>query len=316
MMPVKDSIEKMLSYIDVKNYKVELDKKVVNSVVFGLMNFSVLYSSTKAYKVASKSYEEYKNSVLNRDRLKVREDIFFRYTVPLLIGRHDAYLNEGTVLRFNVAISDQLPVSVIKKFDGLVLEHGDIFNVIKVSESEPHNWLNILEEDFKYLRESYSLSGEEVIFANFRLDDDDVLSVDYFKHLSEYLDSTYEGFYLTFPRGYVGVYDEGYKESYKINKPYLAIGLSKICKYNLSDCQITTDNPIVSSTPHTLIVNNSKTILDSRFAAYIWTMHNFSDTRSNDINARQSSSKIKQFIEDNKLEKADVEGFEKILYLE
>lgn len=314
MMPVNDSIEKMLSYVDIDNYKVKVDKKNINSVVFGLMNFSVLYSSTRAYKAASKSYEEYKSSILNRDRLKVREDIFFHHTVPLLIDRHDAFLDEGTVLRFNVAISDQLPMDVAEKFNSLILEHGDIFNIIKVSETKPHNWLKILEEDFEYLNEAYSLSGQEVVFANFRLDDDDVLSVDYFKHLSEYLDSTYEGFYLTFPSGYVGIYDKGYKEAYKINKPYLAIGLSKICKYNLSDRRITTENPIVSSTPHTLIVNNSKTILDSRFAAYIWTMHNFSDTRSNDVNARQSSSKIKQFIEDNKLEKADSLDFEKLLY--
>ncbi|MEZ2741872.1 glycosyltransferase [Paenalcaligenes hominis] len=310
MLPAHEAINKMFSY----NFSLELKKNEMKmrSVVFGIMNFSVLYSMTNAFKVSRKDYKEYKESILKPERIRMRERVFFDYTVPSILKQHSSYKEEGVLLVLNVAISDQLPQCLIDRFDGLVKDYPQIFNVIKVPEDKNHVWIDIFNEELVKIKNKYSFEDVEIPFLNFRIDDDDLLSPGYFKAIKNYLSLSYEGFYLTFPNGFVGVYDDGFKSFYEINKPYLAIGLSKICKFDINKEEIITEDPVVSSRAHTVIVKNSKTILDSTFSAYIWTMHKFSDTRSNDSSDRTSFYKIQRFIDDNQLESIGFKDVEEV----
>ncbi|RAU19175.1 hypothetical protein DN062_02595 [Nitrincola tibetensis] len=300
MMPVNVSVDKMLGYFEDEAATVKLEKNRIDTVIYGLMNFSVLYASTKAYKSARKEYEEYKQCILDLGRLKIREKILFDYTLPIFLEKHNELIKKNILLKLNIAISDQLPVNLLSRFDSLVEENKEAFNIIKVCETKPHDWQEILEGELALINKNY-VFDDEILFCNFRLDDDDVLSPAFYDNIPSYVSDIYEGFYLTFPKGFVGTYGDSYDSFYSINKPYLAIGLSKICRYSFTKSRIITDSPIVSSVAHTLIVNHSKTLLDSTFPAYIWTMHNYSDTRSNDVNEKQSAKKIKSFIEDNNL---------------
>lgn len=304
MMPLNESVDKMLGYFDEVETTVKPVKKRIDTVIYGLMNFSVLYASTKAYKSAQKEYEDYKRSILNLDRLKVREKILFDYTLPIFLEKHNDLIKKNILLKMNIAVSDQLPEALLSRFECLVEKNKEAFNVIKVCESKPHDWQKILEDELKSIKSNYVFHDDEILFCNFRLDDDDILSSDFYDNITNYVSAPYEGFYLTFPKGFVGTFSDNYDDFYSINKPYLAIGLSKICRYNYNESKIVTESPIVSNIAHTLIVNESKTILDSRFSAYIWTMHNYSDTRSVDVNEKQSTKKIKSFIDDNNLSPA------------
>ena len=281
---------------------------LLQKVIFGVMNFSVLCRSTRAYKVAREDYESYKRKVLDEERLATREVIFFDYTVPSFLQSHRRLLKDGVLLRLNIAISDQLPERLRKRFDVLVDRYPEAFNIKVVGESESHNWSEVIGEELKKVTDNFSIGSDDLVFANFRLDDDDLLSDQFFSRLADYVDHRYEGFYVTFPKGFVGVYDGLYKSFYCINKPYLAIGLSKICRYCCLTDKVETDSPVVTEVSHTKIVEDSKTILDSSFEAYIWTMHKFSDTRSVDRNGEQSMDKINRFVIDNELnEKSEQE---------
>lgn len=289
----------------------------IDSVVVGLMNFSVIFKRTKAYKSARKDYAEYKESILNPERLKVREDIFFKNTVPLLVQQHKQFLMKGIALRFVVAISDQLPSRLVNRFDDLLLECGHIFNIVKVGEDKPHDWGEVLENEMSYVFCNHVHKDNYVVAANFRLDDDDLISKNYFSLLESYLFPQFEGFYLTFPKGFVGVYEGGnYSSFYKINRPYLAIGLSKVCLYSVEKSCFITENPVIFSTSHTQVVNDSRTILDSRSFIYIWTMHEFSDTRSVDLDDRKSRKKITDFVEHNNLMGAGLDEVRSVFDLE
>lgn len=319
MMPAHESIAKMLKLTkeaqDFKKNNVEDSNcQCVSSIITGMMNFSVLYKNTKAFKSSKKDYLEYKKDILDKNRLGLREKIFFEHTVPIMKKTKEIYAKKGINFFFNVAISDQLPVDLLARFKKLNDANADLFNVVKVSEDEPHSWLDIIQSKLTEIRGSNcKFRSSSVSLINFRLDDDDVLSLDYFKSLENYLKEEYAGFYLTFPQGYVGIYgDESFSEFYKINKPYLAIGLAKVCIYSSLENRILTDLPIVNAVSHTKIVNDSRTILDSSVVSYIWTMHKYSDTRSLDSNHESSLAKIYNYIKDNQLNEAnkqEVESF-------
>lgn len=276
------------------NYK-KGEEEMKTAIVEGIMNFSVLFRKNTAFKANQKDYTAYKDSILNRKRLEIREKILFSYTIPLFIKTHDSFFNKGIIFRLNIAIPDQLPTFLMDRFNQLAENHANIFNIIKVSEELAHDWLNIVTQDVVKVTSKYQFPNEIMIY-NFRLDDDDLLSEEYYTQIQNYLLPNFSGFYLTCSKGYVSVFKDAYESFYAINKPYLAIGLAKISMFSKKKNIFLTDDPIVMSRSHTTIVNNSKTILDSTINAFVWTMHLFSDTRSLDKNTRQSESKISQYI--------------------
>lgn len=289
------------------------EKKVeINSAVIGLMNFSVLFETTTAYKEARKKYTDYKKSILNSDRLKIRENIFFKHTVPVLISAAEKLESEGVVLKFAVAIAELLPSELQDKFNNLAADYSHIFRVVTVNERQSHSWREVLNEEMENVSESYVIKKSSMTFANFRLDDDDVLSEDYFNLVKGYLSTEFHDYYISFPKGYVGFYDAGYKGFYKSNRPFLAIGLLKVCEYSLVSNEIVTENPSVYSCSHTNIVENERVVLDSRIPVYIWTVHYFSDTWSVCKNKEHAKNKIDYFIESNKLENVGVNEVKKI----
>lgn len=201
----------------------------------------------------------------------------------------------------------------MERFDQLVIENKDVFEVYKVGEEVSHSWLEVLHSQVGSLVNSSSVVNQaDIIVANFRLDDDDLLSPDYFSRIVNYLSPCYEGFYLTFPKGYVGVFDKGYEGFYEITKPFLAIGLSRISKFDLSNNKFVTENPcVLVGASHARLVDRAVAILDSSINAYVWTMHVYSDTRSVDADKKKSKLKIRKFISDSKLkevERKKVEG--------
>lgn len=279
----------------------------MKSCMLGFMNFSVISRGGGEYKEKKKSYENYKSSILDPERLKVRERIFFDNTVPLFVSQHNKLMEEGVFFKFCIAVSDQLPRKLMQRFDALVCEYGDVFSLYKVSEDSRHSWLDTLQCQVEAVADRNTHGNRrELIVSNFRLDDDDLLSKEYFSRQVKYLDSCYEGFYVTFPKGYVGLFDDGYEAFYDVSRPFLAIGLSKISKFDTSEKRFLTERPcIFAAGGHSRLINDSVSILDSSILAYIWTVHAYSDTRSVDLNREKAKLKIKRFISDQNLKAAD-----------
>lgn len=57
----------------------------IKSIIVGSMNFSVILSKPRGYKSGTRNYEDYRNIILNPDRLKLREKIFFKHTAHCLL---------------------------------------------------------------------------------------------------------------------------------------------------------------------------------------------------------------------------------------
>lgn len=279
-------------------------KHKIDSLLIGFMNFSVISKNKAGFKERKKEFHDYKLSILNPERLRVRANIFFNTTVKIIIKNADALLSKNIKIQFCIAISNLLPESLIKKFEDLVSKNKDIFYLYKVGIDDAHSWVNVLENHASNIcnNDKYIIENENIIVSNFRLDDDDIIFDEYFNAHSKYLNESFAGFYLTFPKGYVGVYDKDYTSFHEVNRPFLAIGLSIISKYSVLNKKFSIDKPcIFVGASHARLINNTTAILDSSIHAYIWTMHQFSDTRSIDSSPEVSKAKIKRFISDSKL---------------
>lgn len=270
------------------------------------MNFSVISKNNKGYKTSKKSYDEYKDSILNEERLKIREEIFFKHTAPLVIKNNKKMREIGIAVKLCIAISDLLPEKIVNRFKTLIKNNPNAFGLIIVNEESNHNWEDILKNEVYRECCLEQEKSDEAIVANFRLDDDDILSKNYFMKVRKYLKNAFSDMFLTFPKGYIGVYNNGYNKFYEVNKPFLAIGLAKISRYDSNLKQFQSKDPcIFGRLSHAKILNNSASILDSNSPSYIWTMHKHSDTRSVDSNEKQTWKKIEDFISENNLKEAD-----------
>lgn len=286
----------------------------IKSIIVGSMNFSVILSKPRGYKSGTRNYEDYRNIILNPDRLKLREKIFFKHTAPLFIEKHNKLRERSIYLRLNIAVSDQLPEDLLGKFDCLEKEYKGIFNIIKVNEKVPHRWIDILNDQLVVLSDEFLLDDLDTVVFNFRLDDDDLLSVNYFDLVQKYLSASFEGLYVSFSSGFVGIYTNDFDKIFKINRPFLAIGLGKISKFSKSHQKITTPDASIMNMSHMRVSNEARVILDPTMPAFLWTMHKFSDTRSFDSGEKESNNKIERFVKDNNLVELDVSDIKEYFF--
>ena len=280
---------------------------LINSIITGCMNFSVLTHGSQAFKASKKDYEEYRESILNPERLSIREDIFFNYTVPVILRNHDLLIKSGSLLRFVVAVGEALPKGIIKRFLDLEDNFPNIFDIRLIKECEVFDWRKKFSDDLNFIFKRNYSNNQLVPVLNFRLDDDDILFDNYFERVTRYLQTAYNGVYISLSKGYLGIYDGGYKKFYKIVRPYLAIGLGKVSVFDSKNKIILTENPIVNNVSHAEIANKFISVIDPVDCSYVWTMHYHSDTRSVDDNKKQSDSRINRFIQDNKLIEASLQ---------
>ena len=232
----------------------------------GVTRFSLFYPHAPGWNLTDRysSVEEYEEALFSPSRLDARIDIFTNFSLPQLALGSDGYF-----YRHVVQISPQLPEyakarlrAAAERFPFLVLsEHGNA----KAHREE----LDTLARELA--AESDSHDG---VFVRFRLDDDDLLSVNYFDQLSRYVCTENVGLNVSFGLGYQALFfEETVFNLRKLYHPRNSMGMAQICRVRHSG--VVEWRPFANHARSDLDV---PTILDSRVPTVMSLKHNGQDT--------------------------------------
>lgn len=231
----------------------------------GHTRFSLLQPGSSRWRASEEGrfagIADYRDYLYSDRRMNARIDIFLGMTVPQL-----AVSAQDQDVYHIVSYSEELPVKYKRQLLEAAQEHSFLI-LDECTVSDPP----LLPLDL-----AKKLHGEREVklFAEYRLDDDDVLPRDYFERLEPYLDSSFLGMYVSFGEGLTGIYDDGhFYDVRRCRVPMIAIGLAKICGFG-SDGELIAP----ATTRHTISDTVAPVILDSRKLGYIWARHPEQDT--------------------------------------
>ncbi|RKR18683.1 DUF6270 domain-containing protein [Arthrobacter oryzae] len=213
-----------------------------------------------------RSSEEYRNYLYSTERLDVRCEIFFDVSLPQL-----TLASTGVEYRHVVSYSESLPAKYQKRleqaereFEFLVLDR----------QSEGSTGSSSLEIAKQIFGPDGSENRAGTPFGWFRLDDDDLLSADYFQQMLPYITAANAGMQVSLGTGLTALVEDGRFYNPRISySPMIAIGLLRVCMFDGSGELI---RPI--EVPHNQSDRFNPLILDSRKISYLWLRHPTQDT--------------------------------------
>lgn len=236
----------------------------------GHTRFSLFQPNSTAWFASNnsqfKNEDDYREYLFSDVRLAPRIELFLNRSLPILARGSVGYAYYH-VLSYSSLLPSQyrnLLIDAAERYPFLVLNEY----VEGHCESNAHQLARRLfstEHDGR-------ISGEPIGF--FRLDDDDLLSVNYFRDMSKHVTPENIGSRVTFGRGLTALYRDGNFENYReVYRPMIAIGLLEVGTVDRTGKVITPPD-----VPHTQSDRHGPVILDSRNISFIWTRHDNQDT--------------------------------------
>lgn len=223
------------------------------------------------------SPEDYLGYLYDEARMAPRMDIFLTCTLPML-----ALAKEGHDLRHVVSFSENLPeryrselVAAAQRFDFVVLDE------VALGGSS-------LDLPQLGLRFSKQLGREGQPYGQYRLDDDDVLSVDYFDQMTPYITQEHVGWVVTLAKGATAIYRAG--KFYFAKEAILPMhSKGHLAVVQWSGSQFRTA-PVV---PHNAADRYSPVILDSREFSHLWVRSTTQDGALHQLDEQEDEMIVK-----------------------
>lgn len=208
-----------------------------------------------------KSEDEYRDYLFSQDRLDTRSRLFFEMSLPQLSAAA-----ENHDVTHVVSYTETLPERYKRLIEDAAAEHSFLVPNKVSADRKSVSRSSIAKE---------KAAGAERVFAEYRLDDDDILSVDYFDQLASYTRPEFVGMVVSFGAGITAIYLDGqFYDVRWIQKPKIAVGLARICGV-ASDGSITAPR---SAPSHMRVDEYAPLIVDSRRPSYISTRHQTQDS--------------------------------------
>lgn len=224
----------------------------------GNTRFSIYDPTSTSWRlsrsVGRSNDEAYRRKLYSEERMSSREDIFFNYSLPILDqakGQHD--------LIHVVSYSEELP----DRYQDELHAAEDRYDWLLLDRRTQANRKGTKLET---LAKQYFCSGD--IFAEFRLDDDDIVSKDYFESLAQYLHDPFVGYCVSHGLGIQAYYESGRFLAPRLeHRPKIAIGLARICKID--------GKRIIApgKAPHPMIDRECPVVVDSRSITFLHSLH-------------------------------------------
>lgn len=230
----------------------------------GHTRFSLFSPDSVAWRASNgsrfDSVTEYTEYLFADARLAPRFDIFLNYSLPLL-----AEAAEGFNVRHIVSYAQELPA---KWEEHLILaaENYPFLILDKNTDGASTASLRLI------IQEGGVLPGGA--FTTYRLDDDDLLPIDYFEQINPYVRAENAGMMVSLGEGVTALYFDGqFYNPRKCYAPMIAIGLASICRVN-HDGSLTQP----SNASHNMSDRSNPVVLDSRKVGFMWTRHPTQDS--------------------------------------
>lgn len=231
----------------------------------GITRFSVFRPGSGAWKLNrnTEDPEEYRRLLWSPERMRPRCDIFLTLTVPLLqrmADRHD--------YRHIVVYNNELP----DPWRSELLAAAERYPVLHLHENQ-------LGTDLKPAVHGLvkGFGGRSRTVVQFRLDDDDVLAVDFLDRISSFTGAGDRGRSVSLASGYSAHYhDGGLGSVHAVRRVFGAQGLAAVGSYDSRTDQVR----IKISAQHTKVAQVMPTIVDSRAPAFFQMRHTGQDMLS------------------------------------
>lgn len=197
----------------------------------------------------------YKDRLYSAERMRSRVEIFFDHSLPLIDKASKDYK-----LVHVVSYSEEMP---------------DIYRRYLESAAKKYKWVHLDR------RQSTNRSGIPLetwagrcfprgeIFAEYRLDDDDLLATTYFDSLAKYLSDHFVGYYVSHGYGVQAFFEDGRFKNPRIeHRPKIAIGLARVC-------QLTQAGKVrgPKRSAHTQIDRWAPVVVDSKNVEFLHSIH-------------------------------------------
>ena len=205
--------------------------------------------------MGEKNAEAYLAKLYSPARMDRRVEIFFDHTLPII--------NEGSRnhdLAHVLSYSEELPPKYVRHLENATAEYS---------------WLHLDKRTAKnrkgFSADSWAKKSFKAgdIYAEYRLDDDDLLATSYYDTVAEYLTPENVGKYVSLGLGIQAFYDDGaFREPRVEHRPKIAIGLARICA-------ITEDNKVTGPrrVAHTQVDRHAPVIVDSQKIQFLHSIH-------------------------------------------
>ncbi|MGO4192923.1 DUF6270 domain-containing protein [Arthrobacter sp. YAF17] len=236
----------------------------------GHTRFSLLNPDSPAWLASNgsrfKTAEDYREHLYSSERLDVRCQIFLEASLPQL-----KQASEGYDYKHVVSYSADLPLAYQSKLEQAARDYE--FLILDCHSSKGGS-----RPLFHVANEMFGPGGHPDLAAKpfgwFRLDDDDLLSVDFFRQMDGYISDANVGMQVSFGTGVTALFEDGdIYNPRSAHHPLLAIGLLNICRY---DGNGALQRPVEAS--HNRSDRFNPVILDSRRISYLWLRHVGQDT--------------------------------------
>lgn len=232
----------------------------------GTTRFSLFQPGSNAWNLTKRATDNSGPSLEDLlyapERIEPRLDIFINLSLPLIASAASEHLIKHTVL-----YSDEMPSKYKSQLEDAAQEY-EFLVLNKHVDGKPDPRIPGPHMSAK------KHFGDNATYGIYRLDDDDLLAVNFFNEASRYLNPEFAGMRLSFASGVTGLYEDG-KFSYlkATYHPMIAIGLMSIC--HRVDAH-TIVQP--ADAPHILSDRYDPVVVDARQPMFFWTRHADQDT--------------------------------------
>lgn len=227
----------------------------------GVTRFSLFIPESGSWRLSSTktSEEAYRRALFDEERLRSRFDIFSTISVPQL---------EAASKSFNVRHYIQYSSLLPQKFQDLLAELAERYSFLRLFKNDStEQHAGLIESAARELTPATGV--EDKLFVWYRLDDDDILSTNYFARLARYARQDNVGNVVSFGLGYAAAYHAQTLWNIRTDyRPKNSIGQAYISSIDSS-------GRVISPPPqnHALIDRWAPTILDSREPMFITVLH-------------------------------------------
>ena len=236
----------------------------------GHTRFSLFEPNSGAWVASNNSRfaneDDYRRYLFSDERLGLRAQIFIDYSLPIL-----ALASTGHSYYHVVSYSEELPTKYEKILEDAARRYPFLVLNKYVGGHCKSNTHHVAAR--LYNPETGDRARGEPI-GLFRLDDDDLLSVEFFNRMATHIRPDNVGYQVTFARGVTALYKNGafenMRESYH---PMNSMGLLSIGRVTS-----TGQFELPREVAHNKSDRANPVILDSRHIGYLWVRHETQDT--------------------------------------
>lgn len=224
----------------------------------GRTRFSLFVPDSEAWRL-SKSFDDesinsYRNELYDDHRLSIREDIFLNHTLPTL-----AIAAVGHDVTHVVSYSESLPEKYKETLKAASIKYPFL---LLDEQADGESGVSLRD-----LGKKRAEPGE--IFGLYRLDDDDILPVNFFERMAEFMRPNFVRMVVSFPMGIEAVLHQGMAFNLKLaHFPMNSMGLMHVCRMGQKGRIFTPKNG-----PHNLADRKNAVVIDSRELGYFRFNH-------------------------------------------